>query len=142
MAQRGERGRRRPTPADQAHKGRHLITAAVKHSEAWFGKALTPATVRAMHTPLVRPSEKYEPVLRLKVSAHSVKLWRLADRSPATPDELAAKGATLVPLVTIGDVWFLNKANFGLSLGLQAALVAKPPALGLDAFVDLDSMED
>jgi hypothetical protein len=117
-----------------------LVQHAIKHSDAWFGRALDEATIRTMHHPLVRPSDKYEPLLRLKASPKAVKLWRAADRAPVTVDELV-RDATVVPLVTLGNAWILDEGRlFGLTLGMKAALVA--PSLGLDAFVGLEPMEE
>ena len=114
-----------------------LVKHAVKHSEAWFGQALDEPTIRAMHHPLLRPSDKYEPTLRLKANPKTVKLWRAADRredrAPLGVDELTASAA-VVPVVALGNVWFLNDGRmFGLSLGMKLGLVS--PSLGLDDFV-------
>ena len=117
-----------------------LVQHAIKHSGAWFGRSLDEATVRAMHHPLVTPSDRFDPLLRLKASPKAVKLWRAADRAPATVDELV-RDAAVVPLVTLGHVWILDDGSlFGLTLGMKAALVA--PSLGLDAFVGLEPMEE
>lgn len=110
-----------------------LVQHAVKHSQAWFGEALDEATVRAMHHPLMRSSDKYEPSLRLKANPKTVKLWRAADRAPIDVDELTASAA-VVPVVALGNVWFLDDGRmFGLSLGMKLGLVS--PSLGLDDFV-------
>ena len=110
-----------------------LVKHAVKHSEAWFGQALDEPTIRAMHHPLLRPSDKHEPTVRLKANPKSVKLWRAADRAPIGVDELTASAA-IVPVVALGNVWFLDDGRmFGLSLGMKLGLVS--PSLGLDDFV-------
>ena len=110
-----------------------LVQHAVQHSQEWFGEALDEASVRAMHHPLMRPSDKYEPTLRLKANPKTVKLWRAADRVPIGVDELTASAA-VVPVVALGNVWFLDDGRmFGLSLGMKLGLVS--PSLGLDDFV-------
>lgn len=110
-----------------------LVQHAVKHSKAWFGQALDEPTIRAMHHPLLRPSDKHEPTVRLKANPKTVKLWRAADRAPLGVDELTASAA-VVPVVALGSVWFLDDGRmFGLSLGMKLGLVS--PSLGLDDFV-------
>lgn len=118
----------------------HLIARAIAHSKAWFGKELTEATVRAMHAPLVRQTnDKYAPVIRVKVHPESVKLWRQSDRAEMKADELV-RGVSIVPVVSVGNVWFMGRSQFGISLGLSLGLVTPGASLGLDAFI-LDEPE-
>ena len=120
----------------------HLIAQAVEHSKAWFGKALTEATVRAMHVSLVRQAnDKYAPVIRVKVHPESVKLWREPDHTEIKADDLV-RGVGVVPIVSVGNVWFMAKSQFGISLGLTLGLVTPHATLGLDAFILDDASEE
>ena len=119
----------------------HLIANAIAHSQAWFGKELTEATVRAMHAPLIRQAnDKYAPVIRVKVHPETVKLWRQPDRTEMKAEALV-RGASVVPVVSVGNVWFMAKSQFGISLGLTLGLVTPGSTLGLDAFI-LDEPEE
>ena len=76
---------------------------AVTHSKAWFGKEHSEGSVRSMHIPIVRQtSAKHKPVVRLRVHAESVKLYKEPHRLEMSADELT-RGVGVVPIVSASE---------------------------------------
>ena len=106
-----------------------VVAAGVHNAQAWFGKPLNEAGVRAMHTPLViaPKREQYAPTVRTKVTVAEVETFVYLGngrvrRATESATELVGKGAQVAVRATLSSVYFANK-QFGVTLHVKQLLV-------------------
>jgi hypothetical protein len=141
---------RRPEVAAFVRAMRALDAAVARHVASRvreiLDKDLDSATVAQLQTPVVRPSDRYGPSMKvtlpLKADGAS-KAYECFDTSgPGAPrqvdvDDLETRGAGVRAIFSMGSIWVAGKNSFGVSA--RAAQIAVQPAKKLTAcaFADL-----
>lgn len=125
-----------------------VISAAMQHSQAWFGKQLNEASIRAMHMPIVKDPTKieYEPTLRTKVNVGASRPTAIfVHMGPKSvkrgSKEAVGKGTLVAVSVGMSSVMFYNK-HFGVSLYCDEVMVKPREASRVSAFGDFDVEEE
>lgn len=117
-----------------------IVQAAVANSKDWFKKLLTEEQVRMRYKPLLTRDADDDPwVMKIKVKCGPAKvptkIIRKVDGKAkrSNEDDLAYRGAKIVPLVSAYALWFMGGGDgkFGASFQCEEMLVtpAAPPSL-------------
>jgi hypothetical protein len=93
---------------------------AHKNSTAAFGKQLSMEQVWDKLSPCFKESEKYEPLLRTKISVKYVRWWNASKQRREAPEDWRDVACTAQ--VMVKNVWFMG-GLFGLTLEVQDAIL-------------------
>jgi len=96
-----------------------LIDTAVTNSEEWFGKKHSKEVIKTFYHPLVRPSKdptKYAPSMRFKIMTRNgiIDVDTCKTFRKRNLHNILKSGSRVQATIEIGDVWFVNKTNFGI----------------------------
>lgn len=126
-----------------------LLDAAVAKSKEWFGKTLSKDLVKAFLRPLVKETDRrdangnpYPPVLKTKVRTSTInpgeiltKFYDKASRAEVGLDYVT-KGSTVELIISLSNVWFVGKSQFGVSWKVEQVRVVSRPQLQGPLFID------
>ena len=87
---------------------------------ACFGKALSLDQVRDKLVPCFKTADKYEPLLRTKISLKYVRWWDERKQRRDAPEEW--RGITCEADVLVKSLWFMG-GQFGVSLEIQDGML-------------------
>ncbi len=81
------------------------------NSERLFKKQLTVAQIKELYHSPVKPSEKYEPLLRTKINTSggwATRFWDTDGTALAPPASL--KGVRLIPRLHVSHLWIMGSS--------------------------------
>ncbi len=99
------------------------------NSERLFKKQLTLAQIKEQYHGPVKPSEKYDPLLRTKINLsrdRAVRIWDPYGHVVPCPESL--KGAKLVPKLHISHLWIMG-SSCGFTVNLTDMRLEEVPIL-------------
>ena len=94
----------------------YIISYVADHSEQFFGKKLSLDEVQGRYNPCLKPNDKWEPTMKVKMNISGpgpVRVWNAEDVKCQPPSTW--KGKTLSVIVRLKSIYFMAKA-FGCVL--------------------------
>jgi hypothetical protein len=109
-------------------------------------------TVRQLHSPLCRPSEKYGPSMKVALpmrsdGSASYQCYNASKRTGGVPelvdiDDLEVRGGRVRVIMSLGSMWIAGTNSFGVSARALQVSVQPVAKMTACAFADLGDGDD
>ena len=106
-----------------------IIKTAQENCVDWFGSVKSVDELTAMYSPLIRQSNPaYSPTIRMKVHRNNQNIIDYDSKAALTPCAIK-KGSTVVPVCSLGSIWFMGRHSFGITLNAsRLAVISVEPS--------------